>query len=142
MSSMSIGQIGGVPVERFTAVLGAAYRNVGVSSVELVKPRAVHRGITAVPTEVVVVGNDVGYLEVGIVHLAHRNCRDGCQAGLVHFVNEVVQNVMVFKQILVGASDGDLVGKSPYYDGGVVVVLSYKLLHLRNSILAACGHMS
>ena len=43
--------------------------------------------VAAVPTEVVVVGNNVGDLQIGVVHLTHRNCRYGSKSGLVHIVN-------------------------------------------------------
>ena len=60
-----------VPVKCLASVLGASDGNVGVSLVEFVKPRTVHIGFASVPTEVVVVGNEVGNLNVGVVHLAH-----------------------------------------------------------------------
>ena len=56
-------------------------------------------------------------------------------------MNEIVENSVVLKQILVRSADRDLVGKSPYYDTGVVVVLSDKLLHLRDGVLTSAGHM-
>ena len=79
-----------VPVERFAAIFGAADRNARMHFVELIEPGAVHMGLAAVPTEVVVVGNNVGDLQIGIVHLAHGNGSDGGLAGFVHFVDEVV----------------------------------------------------
>ena len=135
-------RIGGVPVKRLTAVLGAADRNVGVGLVEVVEPGAVHIGLTAVPTEVVVVGYNVGNLDIGIVDLTHRNrCNSGA-TGIVHLVAEVVKNVVVLDKIGVRATDGDLVGETPNYDRGVVVVLSYKLGHLADSICATGRHMA
>ena len=113
-----------------------------MSCVPLVKPRAVHRGIATVPTEVVVVGNNVGNLEIGVVHLTHRNSSDGGKSGLIHLVNEIIEYLVIFKKIVIRACNGDLVGKSPNNDRGMVVVLRYKLLHLRDSVLASAGHVS
>ena len=112
-----------------------------MGGVELVKPRAVHIGLAAVPAEVVVVGYDVGYLQVGIVDLAHRYRRDGGQAGLIHLVTHIVEDAVIFEQIVVRAADTDLVGESPHDDRGMVVVLDDEFLHLRNSVLSAGGHM-
>ena len=138
---IALSGVGGMPVKRLTAVLGATDRDIGVGCVELIEPRSVHSGIATVPTEVVVVGNEIGDLDIGVVHLAHRNCSDGGKTGLIHLVNEVVEYTVVLEKVLGRAADRDLVGESPEEDGGVVVVLSYKLLHLRDSVLAAGGHM-
>ena len=132
---------GGVPVERLASILGAADRDGGVHCVELIKPGAVHSGVAAVPTEIVVVGNHVGDPEIGIVHLAHRNSRDGGQTCLIHLVAEVVEDSMVFKKILICTADADLVGETPNYDRGMVIVLRNELLHLRDGVLASAGHM-
>ena len=101
-----------------------------MSLVELIEPRAVHSGIAAVPAEVVVVGNHVGNLKIGIVHLAHGNSRNSSLSGAVHLVAEVVQNSVVLQKILVGAADRDLVRETPYHDRGVIIVLRDKLGHL------------
>ena len=53
----------------------------------------------------------------------------------------IVENAVIFKKILICAADTDLIGKSPDYDRGVVIILRNELLHLRNGILAAAGHM-
>ena len=57
-------------------------------------------------------------------------------------MNKVVEYTMVFKKIVIRTADGDFVGETPNNDGYVVIVLSDELLHLRDSIITACGHMS
>ena len=49
---------------------------------------------------------------------------------------------MVLKQILGGAADGDLVGKTPNNDRCVVVVLGDEFLHLGDGVLTAGGHVT
>ena len=49
---------------------------------------------------------------------------------------------MVLKQVIVRTANGDFVGETPNNDGCVVVVLGYEFLHLRNGVLATCGHMT
>ena len=79
-----------MPVQRLTAVLGAADRNLGPAFVEFVKPRAVHIHITPVPAEIVVVGYYVGNLDIGAFHGAGGNCRNGGEPGLIQLMAQVV----------------------------------------------------
>ena len=68
---VTLFRIGGVPVKSFTTVFGASDWLIWILCMELVEPRTVHGSIAAVPTEVVVVGNDIGNLQIGIIHFAH-----------------------------------------------------------------------
>ena len=133
--------LGGMPVEGFAAILGAAYGNIGVGLMELIEPGTVHRGFSAVPAEVMVIGYYIGNEQIGVIHLAHRDRRNGGKAGLIHFVAEIVEDAVVFHKILGGTADRDLVAETPDNDGGMVVVLHYKLSHLADGVLASGGHM-
>ena len=92
----------------------AADGHVGVLFMELVEPGAVHGGIAAVPAEVVVVADGVRDVDIVLIHGAHAENRHGGQTGLVQLVGQIVQDVVVFQQVLVaGAVHGDFVGKAP-----------------------------
>ena len=135
-------RIGSMPVQCFAAVLAAADRNVRMSFVEVIKPRPVHRSISAVPSEIVVVGYYVRDLDVRIVYAAGGKTCDGSQACLVHFVNQIVQDPVIFQKILIGlAAHGDFIGKSPHNNGGMIVVLHDQFLHLGNGVLASFRHV-
>ena len=86
-----------MPVERFTAVFAAPDRNVRVGGVEFIKPRSVHRSVTAVPAEVMVIRHNVGYLNIRVVDVARRNAGDGRQSCLVQLVGKVVENSVIFE---------------------------------------------
>ena len=49
---------------------------------------------------------------------------------------------MIFQQVVVRARNGNLVGKSPHHDTGVVVILRDQLLHLADGIGATARHMT
>ena len=139
---VTLGGLGGVPVQGFAAVLGHAHRDVGVLGVELIEPGAVHGGVAAVPAEVVVPAHHVGDLDVLSIHAAHGHDGHGGEAGLVHLMHQIVQNAMVLQQVgILGTLHGDLVGETPHHDGGVVVVLGDQFLHLGDGVLAALGHV-
>ena len=93
---VALGGVGGVPVQGFAAVLGAADGEAGVLGVELVEPGAVHGGVAAVPAEVVVIGDHIGDVDIALIHAAHGNTGHGGQTGLVPVVAEVVEDVVVF----------------------------------------------
>ena len=109
---------------------------------ELIEPGAVHGGIAAVPTEVMVVGNGIGDVDILLIHIAHGNNCHGGGTGLVQLVAQIVENMVVLQQIgILGILHGDLVGQTPDNDGGMVVILDDQLLHLVDGVLAAAGHM-
>ena len=130
-----------MPVEGFAAILGAAYGNIGVGLMELIEPGTVHRGFSAVPAEVMVIGYYIRNEQIGVIHLAHRDRRNGGKAGLIHFVAEIVEDAVVFHKILGGTADGYFVAQPPYNDGRMVIVLDYKLGHLADGVLPSGGHM-
>ena len=111
--------IGSVPIQRLAAVFRAADGNIGMGLVELIKPGAVHGGLAAVPTEIVVIGHHIRDLQIGVIHLAHGHSRNGSQAGLVHLVAEVIQDTVILQKIVIRAADADLIGKSPNHNGRV-----------------------
>ena len=139
---ITLGGVGGMPVQRFAAILRTANGNIGVLSVEVIEPGAVHRGVTAVPAKIVVVGNHVRNLDVGRIDGTGRNRRNGGQSGLVHFVAQIVEDVVVFQQIGVSvALHGNLIGQAPNHDGGVIIVLRNQFGHLGNGVFPAGGHV-
>ena len=139
---VALGGSRGMPVQRLTAVLGNTDGQVGVHSVELIKPRAVHRGLAAIPTEIVVIGHTVGNLQVLCIHGAHRNHGHSGGTSLVHLMDKGVQNTVVIQQVgILLALHGDLVGQAPNSNTSMVVVLGDQLLHLADGILATIRHM-
>ena len=55
---------------------------------------------------------------------------------------QVVQRPVVFQQLLIHrAGRGNLVGKAPYSNGGVIVILHHQLLHLRQGVGTAICHV-
>ena len=142
LSVVTLSGIGGMPVKSLATVLGNTDRKLRMHLVELVEPRTVHVCCSTVPTEVVVVGNNVRNLKIRRLHGTHGNRCDSGKSCLIHFVNEVVEDSVVLKEIrILIALHCNLVRETPNYDRGVVVVLSNKLLHLRNGVLTTCGHV-
>ena len=70
--------VGGMPIKRLASVFGNANGLIGEFFMELIKPRPIHRRIPTVPTEIMIVGNDVGDLYVWFVHATHGHARHGC----------------------------------------------------------------
>ena len=70
-------------------------------------------------------------LQNGAGGLQHEHICHGGLPGGVQLVGQLVQQTVVFQQILVDSgSGGNLVGQAPHGDAGVVVVLTDQLLHL------------
>ena len=134
--------IGGVPVQCLTAVFRAANGGIGIFFMEFVKPGAVHGGFSAIPSKVVVVGDNIRNVDVFLVHGAVGKNRHGGQPGLVQLVAQVVQDAVIFQKIGIRrALHGDLVAEAPDDDRGMVVILNDQLRHLADGIVPSSGHM-
>ena len=140
---VTLHRIRGMPVQCLTAVLTHTNRTVRIFLVELIKEFAVHIGCSAVPAIVMVIRKNIRNLNIGRIHAAHGNNGHGGQSGGIQAMAQIVQNAMVLQKILILciAAHGDLVGKSPYDDAGMVVILCDQLSHLRNGILTAVRHV-
>ena len=67
--------VGGVPIQRLTAVFAHPHGDIRKFGVEFVKPRAVHGGVAAVPAKIVVERQHIGHLQIFVVNIAHGNHR-------------------------------------------------------------------
>ena len=98
-----------MPIESLASVFADANRLVRIFCVEFIKPGAVHCRIAAVPAEIVVVGYNVGNLNVRLIHAAHRNARHSGKTCLIHLVAEVVEYIVVFNEVGCCAAHRNLV---------------------------------
>ena len=74
--------------------------------------------------------------------ITHRHRRDGRLSRGIQLVGEIIQQTVIFQQILCGFSrHRDLIGQSPYDDTRMIIILYDQLLHLRNSILPSPLHV-
>ncbi len=128
-------------VEGVRAVLREAYAPVRVSFVEFLKEGVIILKLPFIPSEVQIIRKDVGNVVQRTVHGEHIGVGHGCQPGTVHGMSQIVQNTMVFQQILRHAAHADLVGQRPQDDGGVVIILGDELPHLGHRVGPPSGHM-
>ena len=77
-----------------------------------------------IPAKIKVVAVDVGDFQDGAVRFQHEYVGHGGDPGGIQPVAQFVQQPMVFQQIFVHrAGGGDLVGKPPYGDAGMIIIL-------------------
>ena len=108
----------------------------------LVKELVVLLQFAQIPAEVEVVAVHIGNFQNGTGGLQHKHVCHGGLAGGVQLVRQLVQQTVVFQQILVDSrSSGDLVGQAPHGNAGVVVVLDDQLFHLGQGVGTAVGHV-
>ena len=93
----------GVPVKCFTAVFADAYCLIRIFLVESIKPRTIHIYITAVPSEIVIVGKDIADMHIFIINTAHCYGSNGCRSCFVKRMGKAVKHFMIFNQCRVGA---------------------------------------
>ena len=109
---------------------------------KLIKPWAILLHMSAVPAEIEVIGYRIRNLDNGIGDFAGSKIRHSGQPGLVHFMHQLIQALVVFQKIcILTLNHGDLIGKTPYHDAGVVIALDNQLLHLLHRILVSGAHM-
>ena len=127
---------------RVRAVLTEADHARGVFGVVFVKELIGLLKLAEIPAKVEVVAVDVGDLEDRAVDLQHKHIGHRCQTGLVHAVAELIEQPMVFEQLLVhGAGGCNLVREAPDRNAGVVVALGDQLAHLVERVLPPIRHM-
>ena len=108
----------------------------------LIKELVVLLQFSQIPAKVKVVAVYVRDLQNGAGGLQHKHVCHGGLAGGVQLVRQLVQQTVVFQQILVDSrSSGDLVGQAPHGNAGVVVVLDDQLFHLGQGVGTAVGHV-
>ena len=124
------------------AVLRKADAAIRVIGVVFVKELVVLLQFAQIPAEVEVVAVHIGNFQNGTGGLQHKHVCHGGLAGGVQLVRQLVQQTVVFQQILVDSrSSGDLVGQAPHGNAGVVVVLDDQLFHLGQGVGTAVGHV-
>ena len=117
----------------------AAVRKIGMV---FVKELVVLLKVPQIPAEVEVVAVHIGNFQNRTGGLQHKHVCHGGLAGGVQLVRQLVQQTVVFQQILVDSrSSGDLVRKAPHGNAGVVVVLDDQLFHLGQGVGTAVGHV-
>ena len=121
--------------DALAAVFGYADTDVRMLGVEVVKPRSVVRHLAGVPSEVVVVADDVRDVVHRAVHRCHGDMSDGGQTGRIQLLAQCVQLLVILHQLLGDAADQDLVRNAPEADARMVVVLNNQLLHLTDAVL-------
>ena len=124
------------------AILRKADAAVRVISMIFVKKLVVLLQLAQIPAEVEVVAVHVRNLQNGAGGLQHKHICHGGLAGGVQLVGQLVQQTVVFQQILVDSGGGgDLVRKAPHSNAGVVVILEDQLFHLGQGVGTAVGHV-
>ena len=124
------------------AILRKADAAVRVIGMVFVKELVVLLQFTQIPAEVEVVAVHIGNFQNRTGGLQHKHVCHGGLAGGVQLVRQLVQQTVVFQQILVDRrGGGDLVRKAPHGNAGVVVVLDDQLFHLGQGVGTAVGHV-
>ena len=66
---------------------------------EVVEPRTVHRHISAIPAEVVVIRDDIGDMDNVRVHWTHGKHCHCSKTGVIHLMDQVVENMVVLNKV-------------------------------------------
>ncbi len=135
--------VGAVQVgHTFAAVFRIAETTVGVYGMEEIYPKIVQEHAGHVPAEIEVPADDIRNMRRLIEGTAHCVASEGGRTGRIELVYQLVQYAVVVKHILlILRRNGNFIGKTPEADGSVVIILNYELLHLRNGIFSAVGHV-
>ena len=124
------------------AILGKSDHAVRILFMILIEKLIVLIEVTQVPSEIQIVAVDVRDLQDGTVRLKHEDIRHGGQAGFVHAVAQIIEQAMVFQQILIDrAGCGDFIGQTPHCDARMIVALGNQFAHLAEGVFAAAFHM-
>ena len=124
------------------AVFAVAQGALGEAQVEEANPQVIQEAAGHIPAQVQVPADHIGDVCRPIEGAAHGIAGQGGEAGGIHLVIQVVDDVVIVQHILfVLGGDGNLVGHAPAHDAGVVVVLLHQLFGLADGILPTVGHM-
>ena len=133
------GLILGIGVRTVFGEANAAVRELGVI---LIEELVILFQFSQVPAKVQIVAVHIGNLQNGAFNLQHEHIGHGGGTGAVQPMTQVVQRPVVFQQLLIHrAGGGDLIGKTPYRNRRVIVVLHHQLLHLRQGVGTAAIHV-
>ena len=126
--------------------LAAVFREtqaaVGILPMEEIDPKIVKEQTRHIPAKVQIPADQIGNMGNFVERSAHRVASKRGRTGGIHFMNQVIQHPVVVQHILfVLGGNGDLVGKTPCDDAGMVVVLHDQLFHLIDGILPSRRHM-
>ena len=95
-----------------------------------------------VPAKIQVIAVHIRDFQNGAGDLQHKDVGHGSGPGGVQTMGQVVEGTVVFQQFLIHrAGSGDLVGKPPHRDAGVVVVLDDEFFHLGQGVGPAIMHV-
>ena len=129
----------GIGIGTILAETNAAIR---ILRVILVKKLVILFQFPQVPAKVQIVAVHVGDFQNGAVDLQHEYIGHGGGAGAVQLMAQVIQRPVVFQQFLIHRTcGGNLIGKTPYRNGRVIVVLHHQLLHLGKGVGTAICHV-
>ena len=97
---------------------------------------------TEIPSEVEIIAGKVSNRDQFTFLLKHECMCHDSRSCRIHSVAEIIQLTVIFHQAFrYFAGCGDFIGKSPAYDGRMVVALCDQFTHLGDGILSAVVHM-
>ena len=85
-----------MPIKSLTAVFAHTDGTVGIFFMELIEPRPVHIGLAAVPTEIVIVRQNVGNPDILLARVAHTEHRYCGGARRVDFMHQIIEHAVIF----------------------------------------------
>lgn len=84
-----------MPIKSLTAVFAHTDGTVGIFFMELIEPRPVHIGLAAVPTEIVIVRQNVGNPDILLARVAHTEHRYCGGARRVDFMHQIIEHTVI-----------------------------------------------
>ena len=95
--------------------------------------------IAQIPAEVQIVAVNIRNLQDRAVRFQHEHVRHRGEAGAIHAVAQVIEQPMVFQQVLIHRAGG--VGQSPHGNTRMIVTLGDQLPHLGQRVFPAILHV-
>ena len=90
---------GCMPVQGLASIFTAADGLIRILLMEGIEPRTVHGNLSPIPTEIVVVRDNVAYMNYFLVNTADSKHGGGRKSCLVHSMAEIVEDSMVLQHI-------------------------------------------
>ena len=123
------------------SVLGQTNDRIRVRLMEIVKPLVILFLLSHIPSVIQIVAADIRCHHKRIIHIQHKCVSHRGRTGHIQLVTKVVQNPVIFNHIIIHtACRSNLIGKPPYHNGRMIIVLSHKLCHLGDGIVVSRLH--